>query len=486
MRSLCSLQSSSHPSILSGAVSFSSRLQGLFPVRFLSCQSDCSEPRAELRLVAASDSEIDSPHGLRVVPSTLVAAEKEEAKAVLTLFLKKQGLSNAVAVRTINKSDLFIDHLVSRLHSIHRSRYLVGRELTTIEIRDALIPYLETLLEEHGDVLVDVVENFPDPPPKEKIVAAPSFSDLNLNSQKLKAVSRACEVDSTGNLRPHILYLMELGLSLEQIKGITRRFPAFAYYSLEGKVKPLVEFLIDLGVPKADIVTILIKRPQLCGISLTENLIPTMLYLEKLGIDKRKWAKVIYRFPALLTYSRQKFQTTLDFLLEWGVTEDNIGKILTNSPNITSYSVEEKLRPTAEYFQSMGVDVAFLLVRSPQTFGLSIESHLKPVTEFFLERGYSSEEIKTMVSRYGSLYTFSLEENLVPKWEFYLTMDYPQSELVKFPQYFGYSLEQRIKPRYARLKSSGVKLLLNQLLSLTAQQFEKALDKKTKKALSGG
>ncbi|KAI4388596.1 hypothetical protein MLD38_000910 [Melastoma candidum] len=75
--------------------------------RFLSCQSDCGEPRAELRLVAASGSEIDSPYGLRVVPSTLAAAEKGEAKAVLALFLKTQGLSNAVAVRTVNKSDLF-------------------------------------------------------------------------------------------------------------------------------------------------------------------------------------------------------------------------------------------------------------------------------------------------------------------------------------------------------------------------------------------
>ena len=56
----------------------------------------------------------------------LLAAEKEEAKAVLTLFLKKQGLSNTIAARTINKSELFVDHLVARLHSVHKSRYLVG------------------------------------------------------------------------------------------------------------------------------------------------------------------------------------------------------------------------------------------------------------------------------------------------------------------------------------------------------------------------
>ncbi|MQL05662.1 hypothetical protein EI015_26700, partial [Escherichia coli] len=55
------------------------------------------------------------------------------------------------------------------------------------------------------------------------------------------------------------------------------------------------------------------------------------------------------------------------------------------------------------------------------------------------------------------------------------------SELVKFPQYFGYSLEERIKPRYARMKESGVRLLLNQVLSLSGSDYDKALKKKMKK-----
>jgi mTERF domain-containing protein len=86
-----------------------------------------------------------------------------------------------------------------------------------------------------------------------------------------------------------------------------------------------------------------------------------------------------------------------------------------------------------------------------------------------------------MISRYGALYTFSLAENVIPKWEFFLTMDYPKQELVKFPQYFGYSLEARIKPRYALVKEAGVKLLLNQVLSLSYHNFDKALKTKMKK-----
>ncbi|RYQ86549.1 hypothetical protein Ahy_B10g106216 isoform A [Arachis hypogaea] len=419
---------------------------------------------------------------VRVMPPTLLAAEKEEAKAVLMLFLKKEGLSNAIAARTVNKSDPFIDHLVSVLHSKHKSRYLVGRELTTLEIRDALVPYLESLLEEHGDSLVDVVENYPNPPVKEKpAVQVPPPTPI-IDSKKLRTVSRVNAIDTTaGNLRPHIVYLIEFGMSIEQINGIIRRFPSFAYYSLEGKIKPVVEFFLELGVPKEDIPTILTKRPQLCGISLSENLKPTMKFLESLGVDKKQWAKVIYRFPALLTYSREKVEESIDFLRESGLSDDNIGKILTRCPNIVSYSVEDNLRPTANYFRSLGVDVGVLLFRCPQNFGLSIEANLKPVTQFFLEKGYTLDEIGTMISRFGALYTFSLSDNLIPKWDFFITMGYPNSELVKFPQFFGYSLEERIKPRYARMKRAGVRLLLNQVLSLSSRNFEEALEKKLKK-----
>ncbi|XWS15308.1 hypothetical protein CRYUN_Cryun35bG0084800 [Craigia yunnanensis] len=156
-----------------------------------------------------------------------------------------------------------------------------------------------------------------------------------------------------------------------------------------------------------------------------------MTFLENLGVDKKRWAKVIYRFSTLLTYSRQKVKRTVDFLCEMGLSSENVGKILTCYPTIISYSEKDKLRLTTKYFRSLGIDVALLLLRCPQTFGLSIGANLKPVTEFFLDKGYTIKE-----------------------------------------------LEGRIKTRFAILKKSGVKLLLNQVLSLSSRDLEKALKKK--------
>ncbi|EPS58291.1 hypothetical protein M569_16524, partial [Genlisea aurea] len=370
-----------------------------------------------------------------------------------------------------------------------------GRELTTLEIRDALIPYLETLHEEYGSVLVDVVESFPDPPPprpppvdrktaSEKVLP-PAENSIPVSTSSVSSTAAGTRKPKRAELppSPRIAYLLELGMDLEGIEEIIRKFPSFAYYSLEGKIKPVVEFLLDLGVPRDDIPMILTKRPQLCGISLSENLIPTMAFLEELGVDRKQWAKVIRRFPPLLTYSRAKLSATVGFLRETGLSGEQVGKVLTRSPNIVSYSIEEKLRPTADYLRSVGADVGAVLGRSPQTFGLSVEENLKPVTEFLYGEGFSQEEVATMISRFGGLYTFSLGDNLMVKWEFFVGMGvYGKGEVVKFPQYFGYSLEERIKPRFGRMMESGVVVLLNQMLSLSLRDFETLLiKKKTKK-----
>ncbi|KAG8071346.1 hypothetical protein GUJ93_ZPchr0006g41593 [Zizania palustris] len=412
------------------------------------------------------------------VQSRLLAAEREEAKAVLSLFLRQKGLRSILAARIVNKADGFIEHLVSKLHIIYRSRYAEGRELSTPEIRDALIPYLESLSKEHGDGLVEVVENFPDPFAAEREALSSSMVLTPTSSNKQKAIARVSTPTSGGVLPELVLYLLDLGMDHEEIKNIVRKFPAFAYYNVDRKIKPLVKLLLELGVPRSNIPGIIKKRPQLCGISMSDNLKPMMTYLENIGVNKDRWSKVLYRFPALLTYSRQKVETTVSFLIELGVSKENIGKILTRCPHIMSYSVDDNLRPTAEYFRSIGADTASLIQKSPQAFGLNIEAKLKPITEFFLERDFSIEEIGTMVNRFGIIHTLSMEDNLLPKYEFFLTMGYPRYELVKFPQYFGYSLELRIKPRYARMVGCGVRLILNQLLSVSDSRFEEILQKR--------
>ncbi|XP_031259825.1 transcription termination factor MTERF5, chloroplastic-like isoform X1 [Pistacia vera] len=441
MQALCGSHSSDISSLCRGAF-YIIRTQLTSPEKLFCCWASS---------FSSTDSCVHGSFNSRVEPPMKLAAEKEETKSVFTLFLKKQGLSKELAARTITRSDLFINHLVSRIHAAHRSRCLVVRELTNLEVRDTLIPYLESLLEEHGNALVNVVENFPDSLVKEKPAEPVSQNHSNLNSKKPKVVSQVIDTGLAADLHPQLIYLIELGMDHEQIKGIIRRYPKLVYDSLEKKIKPLVKFLLDLGVPQSGILKIICSCPQLCGLSLFANVIPTLTFLEGVGVDKKQWAKVIHRYPSLLTFSRDKVQAIVDFLYELGLSAESIGKILTRHPVYIGYSVEDKL---------------------------------KPMAKFFLERGFSIEEVGIMVSRSPTLYNISFTKSLIPKWEFLMTMGYSKFELVKFPQYFSYSLEERIKPRYALVTECGVKMRLNLMLSLSGCDFEKALKRKRKKMLS--
>ncbi|GAB2229742.1 hypothetical protein Droror1_Dr00013994 [Drosera rotundifolia] len=431
------------------------------------------------------ESGMDGSSSLKPVSATLLVSEKEEAKAVLTLFLKQRGLSNAAAARTISKSDLFLQHLVLRLHVLHKTWYMTGRELTTMEIREALNPYLEALHCQHGDAFIDMILHFPDPPPEVKSSLQILTPELDPDQEKLpglvidsmrpKAMARVSESVPVEDLPPHVIYLIELGLDLEKIRVIIRKFPPFSYYNLERKVKPFVKFLLELGVLESDIPRVLCRTPQLCGISLSKNLIPTMKYLEELGVDKQKWSKMILRYPAMFCFSRRKINSIVMFLTEMGLSKETIGKSLTRYPNILGSSVEDKMWPAVKYFRSIGVNVTVIGQRFPQTLTLSVEGNLKPMTEFFLEMGYSIEEIVMMMERFGSIYTCSLSKNVKPKWEFFLSMGYPRSELVKFPQYFGCSLEGRIKPRYSLMKACGLRWSLSHLLTVSDISLEKTV-----------
>ncbi|PIN01838.1 hypothetical protein CDL12_25647 [Handroanthus impetiginosus] len=51
----------------------------------------------------------------------------------------------------------------------------------------------------------------------------------------------------------------------------------------------------------------------------------------------------------------------------------------------------------------------------------------------------------------------------------------PMKELIEFPEYFTYSLESRIKPRYLRLQSKGIRCSLGWFLNCSDQRFEERL-----------
>lgn len=81
-----------------------------------------------------------------------------------------------------------------------------------------------------------------------------------------------------------------------------------------------------------------------------------------------------------------------------------------------------------------------------------------------------------MVVRSPGLLTLSVMKNLAPKVEFFLKeMNGDVSELKRFPQYFSFSLERRIRPRFGMLRQLGVSVPLEDMLKVSDGEFNARL-----------
>ncbi|KAK8309826.1 hypothetical protein V6Z12_D02G149700 [Gossypium hirsutum] len=122
---------------------------------------------------------------------------------------------------------------------------------------------------------------------------------------------------------------------------------------------------------------------------------------------------------------------------------------LTRCPRLLVSSVPTQLRPTLRFLTSVG-----LVLNSHTTLLLvsDVENTLKPKINFLQSLGFDEPEVNRMVVRSPGLLTLSVENNMSPKAEFFLEeMEGDLEELKRFPQYFSFSLEKKIKPRHRAL-----------------------------------
>lgn len=82
-----------------------------------------------------------------------------------------------------------------------------------------------------------------------------------------------------------------------------------------------------------------------------------------------------------------------------------------------------------------------------------------------------------MFKRFPQLFNYSIGENYEPKLG-YLTgeMGRDAREVLEFPQYFSFSLENRIKPRHVACAAKGVRLPLAVMLRTKEDGFRDALE----------
>lgn len=269
-------------------------------------------------------------------------------------------------------------------------------------------------------------------------------------------------------------------------------------------LEQMVLFLKHYGWPE-----LVLRRPMLLNLDLHSQLIPRVEFLVELGGGDAAAVRVLLsKLPALLSYTVEHCKSHLVFWRSVGISNEELFKIAMVYPKIFSVSKERKLEPRIEFLKQCdmdAVDIFKFMVKAPLFMSLSFEDNLSKklsflvkigykhqtrelawafgattrtscknmqrVIELLLSYGFSCEDILVMSKKHPQVLQYN-HESLEKKMEFLIEgMERDIRELLVFPAFLGYKLDERIKKRYAtKEKISGKQMPLT-LLSLSTERF---------------
>ncbi|KAM6542150.1 hypothetical protein CsatB_006597 [Cannabis sativa] len=277
-------------------------------------------------------------------------------------------------------------------------------------------------------------------------------------------------------LAPVIKSLRGLDVEKEDIGYVLMKYPEILGFKLEGTMSTSVAYLVSIGVNPRDIGPMVTQYPYFLGMRVGTMIKPLVDYLVSLGLPKKILSRMLEKRAYILGYDLDEtVKPNVECLLSFGVRKESLASVIAQYPQIIGLPLKAKMS-SQQYFFNLKLKVdpegfARVMEKMPQIISLNQNVILKPV-EFLLGRGLPTGDVAKMVVKCPQLVALRVDRMKNSYYFFKSEMGRPLQELVEFPEYFTYSLESRIKPRYNRLQNKGIRTSLNWFLNCSDQRFE--------------
>ncbi|XP_052175327.1 transcription factor E2FA-like isoform X3 [Diospyros lotus] len=232
-------------------------------------------------------------------------------------------------------------------------------------------------------------------------------------------------------------------------------------------------YLDSIGI---DLFSLLAAHPQIVSASAADIKAVVDFLRSAADLSSADIRRVAAMCPEVLTAGVSALVPVFTFLLrEAGVAGSDLRRVLHRRPRLLSCSVKTRLRPSLYFLQST-IGIAEIN-RHTSLLSCSVEQKFIPRIEYFQKIGFSYRDTISMFRRFSPLFCYSIKENFEPKFDYFMVdMGRELKELKEFPQYFSFSLENRIKPRHQRCVEKGVFLSLPVMLKSTEERFRERLE----------
>ncbi|KFM25466.1 hypothetical protein F751_0493 [Auxenochlorella protothecoides] len=232
----------------------------------------------------------------------------------------------------------------------------------------------------------------------------------------------------------------------------------------------LFRWLRSLGCDAPSIVKIVMRFPNVLKLDVEEVLKPRFAALLSLEVSHDRAVQGIVRAPTILGVEPEYMQGRIEYLRGLGLTSVEIGHLVSLAPMTLLAGVESKLAPLAKFLQEdLGCtpEVMLTVLARGRLAHFSV-SHLDACVRGWEELGYTRPELCLILTRYTNFLRLSPRgPHTRTKLAFLESAEglgRSRAALVHYPQYLSYSLERRIGPRAAVMRSvKGRAITLSEL-----------------------
>ncbi|KAH1030726.1 hypothetical protein J1N35_042900 [Gossypium stocksii] len=291
---------------------------------------------------------------------------------------------------------------------------------------------------------------------------------------------------SMEEVKMRVEFYLNMGMNENDFGTMVFDYPGvLGYFTLE-EMNQKVNYLKEFGLSTEDVGKLLAFRPQLMGCSIEERWKPLVKYLYYLGISRDGMRRMLTIKPMIFCFN---FETTIvpkvQFFRDLGVREDAIGNMLVKFPPLLTYSLHKKIRPVVIYLMTKaGVtekDIGKVIALGPELFGCNIAKTLEVNVKYFLSLGIRVRQLGEMIGDFPKLLRYKVDL-LYPKYQYLRRMMVrPLQDVIEFPRFFSYSLEERIIPRHKIMVENRVNFKLRYMLACTDEEFNQRVADKVER-----
>lgn len=220
-------------------------------------------------------------------------------------------------------------------------------------------------------------------------------------------------------------------------KSIEDRFPRLAEeIDLDERWFPLIDYLSTFGLKDSHFLQIYERHMPSLQINVSSAR-ERLEYLLDCGLKQRDVKKMLLRQPQILGYTLENnLKVHIAFLRGLGIPSSKIGQIIAAAPSFFSYSVENSLKPTARYLiEEVGIkekDLGKVVQLSPQILVQRIDISWNMRYIFLAkELGAPKESIVKMVTKHPQLLHYNIDDGLLPRINFLRSIGMSDSDILK-------------------------------------------------------